>query len=155
MLQLARAGQDGSLTIPEIAEREGLSVPYVGKLMGLLRQAGLAVSVRGRTGGYRLSQTPTEISVARVIHSLGGPTWETGACDRFNGLHQVCVHNAGCSVRSLWGALDSVVEQLLGSVTLADLLTGERFTVARLGEWRVQDRHLVEIEMAVSSTTSS
>jgi DNA-binding IscR family transcriptional regulator len=40
MLQLAKA--DGhSLTLPELSEREGLSLSYVGKLMMILKKAGL------------------------------------------------------------------------------------------------------------------
>ncbi|MBV9121820.1 MAG: Rrf2 family transcriptional regulator, partial [Planctomycetes bacterium] len=46
LLRLARA-EGASLTIPEIAAAEGLSVPYVGKLLAVLRQAGLIDSVRG------------------------------------------------------------------------------------------------------------
>ena len=55
LLRLARAGDGRSLTIPEIAADEGLSVPYVAKLLAVLRQAGLIESVRGRSGGYRLA----------------------------------------------------------------------------------------------------
>lgn len=132
MLQLARLGPDGSTTIPEIAEREGLTVAYVGKLMGLLRQAGMVQSARGRQGGYRLARPASEIAVADLLRSLGGTTWERGGCDRFHGVHEVCVHNSSCTILSLWGALDQVVEQLLGNVTLGDLVSGERFTAERL-----------------------
>ncbi len=132
MVQLAREGPDGSLTIPELAQREGLSAAYIAKLLGLLKQAGLVQAVRGRTGGYSLSGPPSGIAVASVMHALGGPTWESVGCERFNGVHEVCVHNTGCSIRSLWAALDAVIDQLLGNVTLADMLGGERLTGDRL-----------------------
>ncbi|MBK8229309.1 MAG: Rrf2 family transcriptional regulator [Candidatus Eisenbacteria bacterium] len=132
MVQLARTGPDGALTIPELAEREGLSEAYVAKVMGLLKGAGLVHAARGRAGGYRLAAPPSEIAVAGVMSALGGPTWESVGCDRFNGAHEVCVHSAGCSIRSLWAALDAVIDQLLGNVTLADLLGGERLTGDRL-----------------------
>lgn len=132
VLQLARSGTDGSLTLGEIAEREGMTVAYVGKLLGILRQAGLVQSVRGRAGGYRLAEPPENLSVARVIHALGGPTWQTSGCDKFNGNHDVCVHTFDCSIRALWGAVDSVVEQILVNVTLADLLSPEHLSAERL-----------------------
>ncbi len=58
LLRLARAGSGRSLTIPEIAANEGLSVPYVAKLLSVLRQAGLIDSVlagdgAGATGGRK------------------------------------------------------------------------------------------------------
>ena len=38
LLQIGREGLGGSLTIPEIALRESISIPYVAKLVRLLRQ---------------------------------------------------------------------------------------------------------------------
>src|SRR3954470_15511369 len=69
LLQLARA--QGSLTIPDIAAAEGLSVPYVAKLLSVLRQAGLIDSERGRTGGYRLAGAPADVSLGQVLLVLG------------------------------------------------------------------------------------
>ena len=48
LLQIARAGQDASLTIAEMSEREGISAPNVAKIMRILRRAGLVTSTRGR-----------------------------------------------------------------------------------------------------------
>jgi len=46
LLALARQGQGKQLSIPEIAEMEGLSVPYVSKLLAILRRAGLVTAER-------------------------------------------------------------------------------------------------------------
>src|SRR4051812_36244089 len=73
LLRLAQGGERQSLTLPEIAAAEGLSVPYVAKLLGVLRQAGLIESVRGRAGGYRLARTPAEIGLGSVLRVLGEP----------------------------------------------------------------------------------
>src|SRR5258708_12836034 len=62
LLQVAR-GEEGSVTTPEIAEREGLSQAHVHKLMGLLRRAGLVESVRGRKAGYQLARPAGQINV--------------------------------------------------------------------------------------------
>jgi len=48
MMQLARCAPGKSITIGEIAGREGLSVANVRKLMMILREARLVQSVRGR-----------------------------------------------------------------------------------------------------------
>lgn len=56
LLRFARTGTEAVLTISEIAAAEGLSVPYVAKLLAILRQGGLIESVRGRSGGYRLAR---------------------------------------------------------------------------------------------------
>ena len=61
LLQLARAEEGQSVSITEIAAAEGLSAPYVAKLLAILRQQGLIESERGRTGGYRLTAPAGEI----------------------------------------------------------------------------------------------
>ena len=61
LMRLAQAEEGHSLTLPEVAAAEGLSVPYVAKLLAVLRQAGLIDSARGRTGGYRLAKAPAEV----------------------------------------------------------------------------------------------
>jgi Rrf2 family protein len=123
-IQLAREGAGGSLAIPEIAEREGLSTAYVGKLLAMLRQAGVVTSARGRSGGYALARAAEEISAAEVLRVFGGQVWDASHCERHAGTLEACVHLGRCSVRSLWGQLESLVDQLLRSVTLADLVAG-------------------------------
>jgi Rrf2 family protein len=123
-LQLARTGTGRSLTLPEIASREGLTIPHTGKLLALLRLGGVVCSVRGRTGGYSIARPADSISAAEVLRALGSRPWPEGHCNRHRGTLSACVHAPDCSVRSLWGSLDFIVDRLLGSVTLDDLLHG-------------------------------
>jgi DNA-binding IscR family transcriptional regulator len=44
-----------------------------------------------------------------------------------------CAHDAGCTLRVLWGSLDDLLGTLLAGVTLADLLGSEE-TLGRLLE---------------------
>ncbi len=71
LLRLAEAGTGKSLTIPEIAAAEGLSSPYVAKLLAVLRQAGLIDSVRGCQGGYRLARPPVDVTIGRSFSGAG------------------------------------------------------------------------------------
>src|SRR5262245_40503664 len=108
LLRLARAGEGHSLTIPEVAAAEGLSSPYVAKLLSVLRQAGLIESVRGRAGGYRLAGTPAEINLGAVLPVLGEPLYDAeGFCQAHAGTETdgACVHRSGCTLRVLWQTL--------------------------------------------------
>src|SRR5438876_5529899 len=103
---LCLAAADGqSLTIPEIAAAEGLSTPYVAKLLAVLRQAGLIDSVRGRAGGYRLARRPLDITLGEVLAVLGEPIFDDpGYCLRHAGTETDgnCVHSGRCNLKDLW-----------------------------------------------------
>lgn len=111
-----------SLTVAQIAEREGISTEYAGKLMGVLMRAGLVESERGRYGGYRLRRPPQEITVAEALTALGGKLYDGDTCDRFAGDHSLCVHTQGCTIRSVWSGLQEIIDQVLTQTTLRDLI---------------------------------
>lgn len=128
LLRLAQADEGQSLTIPEIAAAEGLSAPYVAKLLAVLRQAGLIESVRGRAGGYRLARGPSEIYLGAVMMALGEPLYDDpGFCDRHRGTETEgsCVHLSGCTLRALWQTLEHWMRRALDQISLADLLQSE------------------------------
>lgn len=128
LLQLARVEDGHSLTIPEIAAGEGLSAPYVAKLLSVLRQGGLIESVRGRSGGYRLAGTPADIHLGAVMLILGEPLFdEPGYCQRHAGTEADghCVHHGGCTLRALWQTLELWMKRALDQITLADLFQNE------------------------------
>jgi Rrf2 family protein len=124
LLQVAR-GQEGSLTTPQIAEREGMTQAHVHKLMRVLRRAGLVKSVRGRKGGYQLARPAEQINVGVVLASLGGSLYSTDFCGQHAGNERICVRNDDCSIRSLWIAVDQAVQRALQKTQLSDLLRSE------------------------------
>jgi Rrf2 family protein len=127
LLKLAQS-ENQSLSLSEIAAAEGLSVPYVAKLMAVLRDAGLIESSRGRSGGYRLAKRPEEIGLGSLLLVLGEPLFEkTEYCHRHSGIAPdgVCVHEGACSLRALWATLEQWMRGTLNQITLADLMEHE------------------------------
>jgi Rrf2 family protein len=119
LLQIAR---QGSLTIPEISRAEGISSPYVAKLLAILRRGGFVTSVRGKAGGYTLSRPGEEIVVGEVLAALGGRFYQPGFCEGHSGREETCTHTTDCAVRSLWRAVQVAMDQVLAKTTLRDLL---------------------------------
>ncbi len=141
LLQIARRGEQASLSITEIAEAEGLSAPYAAKLLALLRQEGFIESTRGRSGGYRLSRPPGEIRLGSVLTALGENLFTEGNfCQKHAGTETsdgACVHSGGsCNLRSLWQTLESWMRHTLDGLTLADLLQNDQ-SVAELMRQRL------------------
>lgn len=122
LVSLGRCENGNSLTINEIATKEGLTVPNVRKLMMLLREAKLVESVRGRAGGYALKHDARDISVGQIVESLGGRMYDAAFCGRFTGELAICTHSSACSVRSLWAILDDLIGGVLHRIRLSDLI---------------------------------
>ena len=121
ILQLARQRGSEPLTIAAIAEAEGLSREYAGKLMQLLRRAGLVSSSRGPGGGYLLARPPSDISVWEVVEVLGGGLFPRDFCACHPGRADHCVHASDCSIRALWHTVGGVVRNVLEEVALSDM----------------------------------
>ena len=106
------------LSAAELAERAGLEVPTVAKLLKPLAQAGLVAGFRGTNGGYRLARPATEITLVEIVEVMEGPLGMTecsihaGAC----GIEQ------SCGVRANWRRINDVVAEALRNVTLAQML---------------------------------
>ena len=124
LLALAKEGQDGQLSISEISELEGLSVPYTSKLLSILRKSKLVNAVRGRGGGFRIARNPNEINLLEVITALGGPLIDPNHCDRYSGQLDKCIHTDNCSVQYTLAGLSRIVGQFLSSSTLEDIIQG-------------------------------
>jgi len=115
----------GTFTIPVIAKREGLSEPYVAKLMRSLLKGGLVQSIRGQGGGYQLVGRPEEVPLSLVMNTLGGRFFSETFCKDHAGVKRLCVHNGDCSMRALWVILDSTVQGVLQKLSLKSLLCNE------------------------------
>ena len=135
LLRVGREEAGDSLTIPELARAEGISEPNVAKMMRILRRGGFVKSTRGQSGGYALSRPAEQIVVGHVLAVLGGRLYEPAFCDGHSGLERLCTHMPDCSIRSVWRMVQQAVDQLLGKLTLKDLLKTE----PEMNAWRGGD----------------
>src|ERR1035441_4416104 len=119
LLRIGLAGQDESLTIPEISGAEALSPAYAAKLLRILRRGGFITSARGKVGGYTLSRPAGQIVIGAVLFE------SKHFCHEHAGQIQVCTRSVDCSVPSLWHAVQSAVDDVLSKTTLQDLLRSE------------------------------
>lgn len=75
MLELARHG-GATLTAQALAERRDIPEKFLVQILLQLKRAGLAQSVRGPQGGYRLAAAPDQISLLQIVEAIDGPLEE-------------------------------------------------------------------------------
>ena len=142
LVQLARAeGDEESLTLAQIAEREGLSVANAGKLMWILSKAGLVSAQRGTKGGYSLARPASEIRLNEVIRILDEDTVDR-FCKTHAGVLDACIHTSDCGIRPVIVGLHDVVQNALSEITLAQLVGTEEKVDARLHQIVKLQSHL-------------
>jgi len=124
LVQLADLPDGESLTLPQIAEREGISTANAGKLMWLLNRAGFVHSTRGTKGGYLLARPATEIRLSEIIRVLDEDEMNKH-CDNYTGVLDSCVHKGDCGIRPVIVGLNEIVANALSQITLAQLVGSE------------------------------
>lgn len=125
----ALAYADGTLhTANSLADRTGLPVPTVQKLLKLLARGDLLQSHRGASGGYSLSREPTRINVVHIIEAIEGPIALTDCVDGGSGG---CGVQSLCSRKNHWEKVNGAVRRALEDVTLADMATPSLFDFER------------------------
>ena len=129
LVQLANLKEGESLTLPQIAEREGISTANAGKLMWLLNKAGFVNSTRGTKGGYFLSRPAGEIRLSEIIKVLDEDVLNKH-CENYTGVLDTCVHKGDCGIRPVIVGLHEIVEHALSQITLAQLVGNEQSVVA-------------------------
>ena len=120
MADLAKHGGSEAMPLSLVAERQQISLPYLEQLFQRLRRAGLVDSVRGRTGGYALTNPATAIRIATILAAVEEPVKMT----RCQGGETACLGHERCLTHDLWSALGDHIADFLDGVTLQDVLDG-------------------------------
>jgi Rrf2 family protein len=131
-LHLARRASEGPITGREIADLERLPPDYVEQILLRLRRASLVRSTRGARGGYALARPADRISIRDVIEASETMTFDLHCVSHPVGEER-CSSSHNCSIRPVWMLLQRKIDDVLGSVCLADLLAEESEVRSRVG----------------------
>ena len=116
MIDLAQNEEAGFISLNDIAERQKESLKYLETSAKQLSAAGLVVSARGKSGGYKLARKAEEYTVAEILLSGEGSLAPVQCID------SGCENAGSCMTLPLFKELDEVIMNFLTSKTLKDLL---------------------------------
>jgi len=99
--------------IDALASAQGIPANYLVQILIDLKAHGLARSVRGKDGGYRLARNPSQITLGDVLRAVHGYVFESPA-----------LNNAECppELKSAWQKVRSATERAADAITFQQLV---------------------------------
>ena len=117
LLYIAKS-PDRMILAKEISARQGLALPFLGKILLSLVKGGLLKSQKGRGGGFSLAVPPDEITLIQMVHIIDGQDAFEGCVF---GLPE-CGEENPCPVHDLWMETRDQISEIFEHRTLAQLL---------------------------------
>ena len=118
MIDLAEHQAERYVPLKEVAERQEISEKYLENILKVLVQNGFLEGLRGKGGGYRLTRTPDQYTVAEILLLTEGSLAPVSclvpgapACERLS----------NCRTYTMWKGLNDMIADYFGKITLADL----------------------------------
>ncbi len=116
VLEVARRGR---VRCAEVAERQGVSPAFMGKVVNALARAGILSTRRGVKGGISLARRPEEITLLEVLEAIQGPL-VLNCCLRSK---EACSLRPNCPLYHVWARAQEDLERHL-RVSFAEILNG-------------------------------
>lgn len=115
-VELAKNYNDDILVnVTSLSQATGVTEKYLEQIIALMKKADIVSAARGANGGYKLTDSPDNITVGRVLRAVED-NLEIVDC-----LHSECANRGKCVARSLWGKLYDNINGYLDTITLRQL----------------------------------
>lgn len=111
-----------------LSDAVSVPLPTVRKVLKSLSHGSLLVSERGVLGGYNLSRSPKQISIAEIITALEGPI----ALMECVSSETDCEQESHCAIQTHWTQINNAVFHALDEVKLSDMLAPHDLGVSQI-----------------------
>ena len=123
LVDLAEHQGEGYIPMKDIAERQGISLKYLERIIPVLSRNGIVEGLQGKGGGYRLIMKPEECIIGDVLRLTEGDLAPV-ACLASDA--PPCDRAENCRTYPLWVEFYQLVNAFFDGKTLADIIqTGE------------------------------
>jgi Rrf2 family protein len=118
LTEIARRTDGVAVSAEEIGHLQDIPHGFLQAILADLRRAGVVVSQRGQSGGWRLAGSAEDITLADVIRSVDGPLVSV------HGLRpeSVTYNDAAHVLQHVWIAARSSLREVFESMSIQDLV---------------------------------
>ena len=119
MIDMAEQRSTEYMPLKEIAKRQNISQKYLESIMVILSKNNFIEALHGKGGGYRLNREPQDYKVGDILR-LTETSLAPVSC--LEDEAKPCDYASECRTIHMWSKLNSIVNEYLDSVSLADLM---------------------------------
>ena len=120
MADLALFKDKGPTSLTDISLRQNISLAYLEQIFIKLKNKNLVRSVRGSKGGYKLTTSPDEIKISKIISAVDE---EVKMLNCKKESKKGCNNKSTkCITHNLWDQLDQHINSFFEKVKLKDLV---------------------------------
>ena len=119
LLDLAIHRNGEYIPMKDVAERQGISLKYIERILPVLKENGLIDSVHGKGGGYKLTREPDQYTLWEILRLTEGDLAPV-ACLK-DGAPS-CYKAAECRTLPVWKNYYKMTVDYFSGITLADLM---------------------------------
>lgn len=123
MIDLAEHQAERYVPLKEVAARQDISEKYLENILKVLVQNGFLEGLRGKGGGYRLTRSPDQYTVAEILLLTEGSLAPVSC---LTPGAPTCERMANCRTYTMWKGLNDLIADYFGKITLADLAAPEQ-----------------------------
>ena len=127
MLDLAINNTGEYIKVKDIAARQEISEKYLEQIISVLNKAGYVRSVRGAQGGYKIARDPKEYTIGMILRLTEGSLNPVSCLD--DDVNE-CERCDTCETLAVWKDLAKAINNVVGGVTIADLVERHQERVA-------------------------
>ena len=73
LIEMASQDDSAAVSAEQLGKRQDIPHGFLQAILADLRRAGIVISQRGQSGGWRMARDAAEVSVADVIRAVDGP----------------------------------------------------------------------------------
>lgn len=121
MVDLAVHHTGKFIPLKEIAERQEISLKYLGAIFNNLAKNNLVDSASGKGGGYRLNKALSEYQLIDILEAVE----MTLIPVKCNDVKCDCMQSSDCYTYPIWQGLADITQGYFKSFTLEDILSKE------------------------------
>lgn len=119
MIDLAENSTGESVSLKDVAKRQGISDKYLEQIISILNKAGFVKSIRGAQGGYLLRKPAEDYTVGMILRLTEGSLAPVACLDEDD---YDCDRRDMCVTVMVYKKINDAINDVVDNITLQDLV---------------------------------